>query len=257
MRRDCVRNDKKIVLEIMKLLIRNLINIIFPIECLGCKQEGEWLCKDCAKKIPINSETYCLSCNQTTNFGEYCEKCKINFKLNGVFIASDYNNELVKKLIKTLKYRFVPDVGRELSKLLIFFLQNQINKAQVSPPPQVLKNFSETIIMPVPLHQKRLKWRGFNQAEKLGLPVAEHFNLSVDTTNLQRARHTSSQAQLHAEQRKSNLLDSFVWQGENLQNKNIILIDDVATTGSTLEECAKILKPAGVGEVWGLVVAHG
>jgi len=245
---------------------REVIDIIFPIECLGCKQEGKWLCEKCCRTIPINTEPYCLSCKTKTAFGEFCKKCKSNYNLDGVFIASDYDHELIKQGIKTLKYRFVYDISQELSQLLILFMQEQIRKSKSAEwlpvdnfyqSPTVIKKFFEAIVIPVPLHPKRLRWRGFNQAEKLSENFFKFFNLNSNSQNFRRIIHTKSQAKLNEQDRKDNLKNCFAWQGDNLQNKNIILIDDVCTTGHTLEECAKVLKQAGAGEVWGLVVAKG
>ena len=229
------------------LVLRNIIDIVFPIECLGCKKEGEWICEECAQKIPINSEPYCLGCKRKTRVGEFCEECKNNYSLNGIFIASDYDNKIIKKAIKTLKYRFVHNISQELAKLLFLFFSRQ---------PDWIKNKS-WIIIPVPLHKKRLKWRGFNQAEKLSQEFIKHSKLEMDVKNLQRIVHTKSQAKLNEVMRKKNILNSLSWQGGSLSGKNIIVVDDVTTTGSTLEECAKVLKKAGAETVWGLVVAKG
>lgn len=255
----------------VEAILRFFIDIIFPIECLECKQEGDWLCAKCTQSIPINQEPYCLNCKIKTNLGEFCEKCKAQYSLDGVFITSSYDNKLVQQAIKTLKYRFVKDVSRELSKLLILFMQNALTPNPLSQrergrgdghflkdhSPAVLKNFSQAILIPVPLHKKRQRWRGFNQAEALAYYIAEHFNLEVDKSGLQRVRHTRAQAKLGEEERKKNITGSFIWQGEELNNRSIIIIDDVVTTGATLEECAQALKQAGAREVWGLVVAKG
>jgi len=250
-----------------RLLFNYILDVVFPVECLGCRKEGEWICGECARTIPINSSPYCLSCKRKTNHGEFCSNCKDDYNLDGVFIASDYDNRIIKQGIKTLKYKFAHNISGELAKLLILFLKEQIKRSQFSEwitqadsvenLPNIFKNFSEAIIMSVPLHKKRLRWRGFNQAEKLALPIAENFNLEVNTENLRRVKNTRAQAKLNEVERRKNIKESFAWQGKILNGRNIILIDDVATTGSTMEECAKVLKLAGAGEVWGAVVAKG
>jgi len=111
--------------------------------------------------------------------------------------------------------------------------------------------------MPVPLSKKRLKWRGFNQAEIIANILADNFKLEIDAKNLKRIKNTKPQAKLNERERRNNLADCFSWLGDKLNGRNIILVDDVATTGSTLNECAKVLKQAGASEVWGLVVANG
>ncbi|MFA6551095.1 MAG: ComF family protein [Patescibacteria group bacterium] len=242
------------------------LDIIFPIECLGCGQEGKWICADCQKQIPINLISHCLECKQETKFGEFCHKCEPNHHLNGVLIASDYNNELIKQAIKTLKYRFVPEIGQELGGLLILFLERQLAQIHSADwlnnfvvgknfAPQVLTDIKNTLVMPVPLYPRRKRWRGFNQAEILARQVVTHFGFELGIKNLHRVRATHDQASLHERERRTNVANSFAWQGGALNGKHIILTDDVATTGSTLNACALVLKQAGAGEVWGLVVA--
>ncbi|MEK7067625.1 MAG: ComF family protein, partial [Patescibacteria group bacterium] len=221
------------------------IDTIFPIECLGCGSSGKWICADCQKQIPINATNHCLACKRQTNYGEFCRECKNKYSLDGVLIASDYNNKLVEQAIKVLKFRFAYDIGEELARLLILFIERE------------QKQMKSALVMPVPLYPRRARWRGFNQSEILARFVAEHFNLPVDIDNLRRLRATRDQASLGEAERKSNVAGSFSWQGEKLSGRNIILVDDVVTTGATLEACAQALKQAGAKQVWGLVVAKG
>jgi len=118
-------------------------------------------------------------------------------------------------------------------------------------------NFSQSLIMPVPLHKKRLRWRGFNQSELLAKGIKKYFNLDLRLDELIRTKHKKPQTKLSGRKRKENVKGCFFWKGDWLDGKNIILVDDVITTGSTLNECAKVLKENGAGEVWGLVVARG
>ncbi len=248
-------------------IVNSIINTIFPVECLGCGKEGEWLCKKCFKTIPINSELYCLECKTKTKYGEFCGKCKVRYNLDGVFIASDYDNELLQKLIKTLKYKFIYDISGGLGRLLFLFIDEQIKKSQRESwlggeeknksAPKILRDFQNVLIMPVPLHKKRKRWRGFNQAEEIGKSFIQYYSCKLLDLSLQRIRHTRSQAKLNEVERKKNLQGSFQWTGSDLGGRQVVLVDDVTTTGSTLEECAKVLKHNGAGEVWGLVTAKG
>ena len=123
--------------------------------------------------------------------------------------------------------------------------------------------------MPIPLHKKRLKNRGFNQAELLAKEIAEHYSLCLETEILKRKQAIIPQAKIkNHKARRANIKNIFeidpkftkkcVVKKQNLlKDKTIILIDDVTTTGATLSEAAKILKRAGTKEVWGLVVAKG
>jgi len=188
-------------------------------------------------------------------WGEYCDDCYQY--LDGVIVATGYENKLVQKLIKTFKYRFVRDLSEPLSNLLIVFLGKLLNDsnrlARSKSLPKILDYFDYNIIIPVPLHKRRLAWRGFNQAELLAEKIADYFNLEI--AELKRIKNNKPQVKLSKKFRKENVKGCFAWNGKDLQNKNIILVDDIMTTGSTLSECARILKRNGAGEVWGLVVA--
>jgi ComF family protein len=115
------------------------------------------------------------------------------------------------------------------------------------------------IIIPVPLHVKRFRWRGFNQSELLADSIALHFKLPVEKTVLVRQKNNIPQVEVKdRKDRIENIKDAFICSSnEKVKDKTVILIDDVATTSATLGECAKALKSAGAKEVWGVVVARG
>jgi ComF family protein len=249
------------------------LDLIFPLECLGCGAEGAWLCEECFKKIKLKSRQYCLHCKKENDFGQFCPNCQANYSLDGVWIAALYEDELVARLIKSLKYYFVSSLARELGRLLVVFVEQSLNQgrilrsslatglrwrelARAKRLPAILLNFKDSLVVPVPLAKKRLRWRGFNQAEILGRALGQHFGLTLNC-QLFRIKHNKPQAKLHEAQRLANVKDCFAWRGENLAGRNVLLIDDVVTTGATLNECAKVLKQNGGGEVWALVVAKG
>jgi ComF family protein len=250
------------------------LDLIFPIECLGCGREGGWLCSACFKKVNLKSKQYCLGCKRENQFGEFCPNCQNHYHLNGVWIASLYEDRLISQAIKSLKYHFVSSLAEDLGKLLILFVNNLINQNRVLRPgldkgvdwrefdraknaPSAILDFKADLIIPVPLAKKRLRWRGFNQAEVLGKIFAREYDLEINTGGLIRVKHKKPQAKLDEISRQLNIKDCFAWRGGSLSKRNIILIDDVVTTGATLNECAKVLKVNGAGEVWGLVVAKG
>lgn len=224
-------------------------DLLFPVTCLGCGREGKWLCEECFEKLEFSTQQVCLECKAKNEFGRFCPNCSAKFALQGILIAADYNNKIISALVKNLKYHFAQDIAEMLGNFLIAFLKNEENKNFSN----FLKN---SIIIPVPLHKKRFRWREFNQAEEIAKIVTKHFNLPI-TTDLVRIKNTKPQVKLNAAERKTNLKNCFTWTGNNLNGKNILIIDDVSTTGSTLNECAHALKPAGAGQIWGLVVANG
>jgi ComF family protein len=228
------------------------LDLLFPIFCLGCKKEGAWLCQDCFLKIKLNKKQTCPQCRRETFFGEFCEVCALAFKLDGVICASSYKNELLRNAIHTFKYRFAEDLALPLAEILSsIILENKIFLN--------LLDAENTAVLPVPLHKKRYNWRGFNQTELLANEIGRKFNLPVLSNILARIKNTAPQtAQHNILERKTNIKDAFSCLRPNLiTKKNIILVDDVATTCATLEECAKVLRPARPRQIWGLVLTKG
>ncbi|MFH1254928.1 MAG: ComF family protein [bacterium] len=250
------------------------LDLIFPIECLGCGKEGKWICGACFGEINIKSKQYCLHCKKENDFGRFCSDCGVLYSLDGVWIAALYDELIISRAIKSLKYHFVKGLSDDLSKMLALFISDLLDKGRVFKPslsggadwknfqraqnlPMAVLNFKDNLIVPVPLSKKRLRWRGFNQAELLAKKIAEYYGLATDSENLVRVKHGKPQAKLDEIHRMENIKQCFSWRGANLNKKNIILVDDVVTTGATLNECAKVLKAGGAGEIWGLVAAKG
>jgi ComF family protein len=250
-----------------------IFDLIFPLECLDCGKEGSYLCKECFKKLKINKSQYCLECKALNDYGEFCDNCQPKYNLKGILIAGNYDDEILSCLIKNLKYKFSFDIAKILSNFLFLFLKEKISKTKINlsdiekflnqerlrklkKSPLFFNDLKNTVIIPVPLHKKRENWRGFNQSELIANNISILLKISL-LSNLKRIIHKKPQAKLNEKERKENIKNCFVWEGKNLNQKNIILIDDVVTTGSTLNECARILKNAGAGEIWGLVLAKG
>jgi len=212
------------------------LDLFFPIQCLGCNIEGQWLCQQCLNKIKINSENSFHQLDQ----GQ---------PLDGVWVAADYNQPLLTKVLHNFKYNFVADLGQVLNKLLIRFLVKEIENNKFTKP---------DLIAAVPLARKRRLWRGFNQAEILAKDLAQKFDWDLDLDLIVRQYHTQPQVGLKANERLVNVKGIFkINNPQKLVNKEILLIDDVITTGATMQECAKALKVAGAKKVWGLVIAKG
>jgi len=246
----------------LKIFKNYLLDIIFPIECISCSADGKWICSKCYNTIPIRQTQECIFCGKNNLLGNFCKKCRTGHSLDGVLVASDYSNKILSKAIKTYKYKLIKNLSTPLSQLLIDLL------SQILTDPEknyfwhdsgnvIIKNFKKNIIIPVPLHKKRLRWRGFNQSEELANNFSKYFNLETNSKDLKRIKFKKPQTRLDKDERFENIKNSFIWSGKNLNKKNIILIDDVSTSTATLNECARVLKQNGANKVWGLVIAHG
>ncbi len=227
----------------------SILNVIFPIECIICKKEGEIICKDCFEKIAQTTTQNCPFCKKIDVNGKTCQSCRKNFHLDGIFSAGNYEQKELKESIKHLKYNFIKTLSNELS---LFILKNLEKHKMVNG--ELFKG--EFFLMPIPLSKQRERWRGFNQSSLLAEKIAATKNWQV-LPGLIKKKNSKPQAKLSGQKRKDNLRECFEYNGENLNGKKIILIDDVVTTGATLEEAAKTLKKHGAKTVWGLVVAKG
>ena len=234
------------------------LDTLFPIHCISCNYEGLWLCEECLEKIPLKQEWTCPICEKNiTPGGRVCFHCRKKSFLDGLLVAASYKENLISSAVHYLKYRFAKDLYIPLGKILTKALNNS-----GLPLPE--------IIVPVPLHKRRLRWRGFNQsellAEYLGENLTPGFSIPIFNNLLIRKKYTQPQMKIkNYFRRQKNIRDAFaIKTTENcdrnnnkfLENKKILLVDDIATTGSTLFECAKVLKSAGAAEVFASVIAR-
>lgn len=224
-----------------------LLDILFPKFCIFCKKEGEYVCEDCLSLIEISEYQFCHLCGKRIPPDSFCAKCRGKTSLNKLFAATDYKT-FVKKIIISCKYK--PYI-KELSEVLAFLI---INHFSLINNHSILK---DCIIIAVPLAKKQEKARGFNQSQEIAKHISKFFNLLIYSNVLIRTKSKQSQVGLSSNQRKENVKNVFICKEADLiKNKKILLIDDIYTTGSTMNECAKILKKAGASQVWGAVVAR-
>jgi ComF family protein len=236
-------------MKIFKKIINFFLDLLFPIECVGCQKENIWLCEECFKKINLNLKNFCPFCGKPARMGCICQQCLTHSPLKNIFIVSFYNEKILKQAIHVFKYNNIRDLAKPLGKIIINFLyQSKLN---------FLFNDSYFLI-PISLHRKRLFERGFNQSELLIREIAQKFKISILNNVLKRKRNTQSQTKLKEKERRKNIKNVFIClQPEIIKNKNIILFDDILTTGSTLKEAARALKKAGAKTITGLVLAKG
>ena len=210
-----------------------LLDLLFPKRCLGCQKEGSHCCEDCLSLLSLAPAPSILERDSS---------------LSGLFCATSFQDTFVQRLIHSFKY---PPFLRDLAKPLAFSIIAHIallNKP-IYPP---------DVICPIPLHKRRLKWRGYNHSEEIAKQLSWAFSLPVAADALIRTKHTAPQANLGREKRLKNMKGVFqVRNPQEIAGKNILLVDDVYTTGATLESAAEVLKEAGANRVFGAVVARG
>lgn len=202
------------------------IDLIFPKFCVLCQKFNTYLCQQCFESInfypfPLKLEV---------------EKCY----LENVFVMAQYEG-VTKKLITTLKYQSIKDIGITLARMIYY----------TTKIPQV------DVITSVPLHPKRLRERGFNQATQIAAELSK-LTKTPFRQLLIRTKHSQPQAKIaDKSQRLEHLKNTFSLNEKISKQKLILIIDDVVTTGTTLNECAKILNRDGHSKIYGLAVAHG
>ncbi len=224
-------------------MLEQLLSIFFPATCYNCGEVGDYLCKLChPQKIFYKNFHVCHVCKKRVEKEIFIhENCRKKTYLDGVIVALKYD-KFIEHLIADFKYEFIKD----LKFLLSSFLKIGFEKFPLK------KNFVVTF---VPLHPKRKRWRGYNQAEELAKIFAKETGKEVYEL-LERKKFSRTQVGLKRKERLENIKEVFIFKGDFIP-KRVLIIDDVMTTGATLEESAKALKESGVGEVYGLVITRG
>lgn len=213
-----------------------IFNLFFPKFCFNCCREGSYLCQDCRSILEIN--------NFHQKFSDQ--------NIKDLYFALDYQNPLIKNLIRKFKYEpFIKELAETFSFLIIEHFQLLDN------PPSFLAKKDDFILMPIPLEKKRMKWRGFNQAEEISINLSFFLEIPLISGCLVKVKENFPQTELAGKTRKENVKGVFrVKKKCMIENKKILLVDDVYTSGSTMKEAAKTLKEAGAEEIIGIVVAR-
>lgn len=220
--------------------IHSCLDLIFPRHCLSCKREKTWLCQPCLNSLP-------------RNFSDPDEK---------IFAVFDYQSPIMKQVIWALKYKQVLELAQTLARPMYETLLEELEYELAT----------KIILIPVPLSSARLRFRGYNQAEELAKQIValnpKQFELRTEI--IKKVKDTPTQVSIrNRSDRLSNLKGAFtlsyrakldfeepISPTSHGSNKIFVVIDDVSTTGSTINEIRKILHQAGLRKVYGLVIAH-
>lgn len=198
---------------------------LFPVRCILCKREGAWLCAhhNVFEKAPKNEAFF--------------------HHVDEVLAATAYYQETSKKLVEYFKFRGFAELADIMAEQIASMLPKE--------------KYRQYTIIPIPLHWTRKMWRGFNQAEKIAQALQKKCPTLTLSTDLKRTQRTKQQSKLKRLDRLSNVTDAFVWQGKMPVPQNVLLIDDVVASGSTMDAAAKELKGHGAQNVVGVVFARG
>jgi ComF family protein len=242
-------------------LFSRLMDLIYPPRCGVCRtflredgviHEGKELdlCRPCLNSFKEVASPLCPICGRPfgSSGGEdhTCADCLAARPSFDMARAPYVYEGCLMTAIHEFKYEKKTYLARSLGPLLASYAERWLGNADEA-----------LVVMPVPLHPRRLRRRGFNQSLLLARPVASMLEADLDSLSLRRTRFTQPQINLTGEERKKNVQRAFGVKEPNLlKGRKALLIDDVATTGSTLNECAGVLKKAGIKQVWCLVLAR-
>jgi competence protein ComFC len=217
------------------------LDLLFPLQCIECGDEGNLLCARCSQALPEIEPPVCRRCGTPTGGSRLCRACSSHSPvIEGIRSLFPFEGT-ARKAVLRLKYGHLKTMAVPLGELMADYLRR-------NPLPVRL-------IVPVPLHPKRLRQRGYNQASLLADRVSQITGLPA-LEGMVRTRDTVSQTRtMSAAQRRENVAGAFRCR-QKLDGESILLVDDVCTTGATLNACARALKAAGAGRVWGITVAR-
>ena len=231
-------NIFKTILKILISILRFLFKTIYPYRCASCKHivKTSGFCASCWRKLIFINKPYCIICgrplyNNVLNNSLVCANClKHKYYFDRVFSVFVYNKTIAKAIFE-FKFHEKTFLAKQFSELIL----------------KKLLDCKENIdfITCVPMHIKRLRVRGYNQSLLLANEISKSLNIPCICNLLKKIKHTKAQVQLNSKNRRINLKSSFDLNQKYIniiKNKNILIVDDVFTTGSTVNECAKVLK---------------
>lgn len=222
-------------------LSRNLVDWVFPPACIGCGLEGVFICSDCFATINFSPTSVCNFCGAYTSKRGFCPVCAKRKPAYAGFRAFASYDGVIRKAILQLKYHNAVGLGRYLAGLL----EVTYHRA----------GWDAEVVVPVPIGEMKREQRGYNQAERLAQPLAEALQLNYYPEALKRFHEISSQVGLNELERHANVRKAFVATAKYVKGQKVLLVDDVFTSGATMQAAARELIEAGAGLVWCLAVA--
>ncbi len=228
-------------------LIKTIKDIISPKKCYSCEKEWHFLCQECLQ-YTIKYKPYCYICKNQNNKFLIHKYCKKNIYFDKLIILTRYKNKVIKKLIKDFKFYNKKDIWEDFGKFLWKLLLKN----------EKIKNKEDYLLVPTPMffYRKMIRW--YNQSDILAKYIWKHTNIKIKDKLIKKIKNTRQQSLLSKKERILNLNNSFKINKKDrdiLDKKNIILIDDIVSTWTTLNEIAKILKQNWVKKIIWLAIA--
>jgi competence protein ComFC len=221
---------------------QGFIDLLCPPRCAACGRMAGWFCPECQNGIEPVEPPFCPLCGRSTPAAELCKSCRVKpLEIDGIRSVG-YLEGALQTAIHRFKYSNLRALAQPLGRLAAEYL------ARYDLPVDTL--------VPVPLHTSRLRQRGYNQAELLTREIAGLTGLDTACGSMRRVRSTVPQVGLTAIERRRNVSEAFECSPGGLGGKRILLVDDVCTTGATLEACSIALRAAGIKTVWGFTLAR-
>ena len=251
---DLHQENKALLISAIHNIFFGLLDILYPRHCFACdkslhEEKNSYICENCLETIKQAEAKRCSKCGLKlgpgiTSSSKGCPECNnVNLRFEKSFFVSD-NTEPVRTLIHQFKYKKHMCLATPLGSLLT----NLLHQGAIS---------EIDLVVPVPLHWKKKQERGFNQSELMAKKICKKLSIPISTNNLHRVKNTLSQTQLSRLQRQNNVKDAFkVKNPEKFFRKNILLVDDVLTTGMTASECVKSLENIGTNKVFLIALAR-
>jgi ComF family protein len=219
-----------------------LLDLIYPPRCPGCGRVGYAFCEGCRARVQYIVPPVCRRCGSPLAEEGLCHRCRtVPSNLNGVLAVAIFSDP-IRQAIHALKYENNTTLAAPLGEMMVdTWRRSDLPDAD--------------LIVPVPLHRRRYAERGYNQAILLARVLGHGLGLPVDNRTLVRLRATPPQVGLTQVERKRNVEGAFACLGSP-KGKTIVVVDDVCTTGATLEACAAALRTAGAANVWAFTLAR-
>ena len=237
-----------------------LVDWLYPPRCRACTRtfcgrDAEYFCAECWGRIRLIAHPICSACGRpfpdASGDDHTCGACLArppqfaHAWAWAYYPREEAEEHPLRQAVHKFKYGRKVSLGKPLGRLMARGCR------------EFLRGCDADVIVPVPLHPKRLRWRGFNQALLLGRQLSKAYGISTDAFVLRRIRETPPQTQLNEEERRRNVRGAFALApGRSLEGKKVLLVDDVYTSGATVNECSRTLKRSGAERVYVVTLAR-